>query len=98
MLPAGEQVVDALDPVHGVVSLENDSRKEIGQPFLPFSPLRHAEKACVIFLTGGLEVGAKIEQGRGNYAPFDQQQRDEQTSHPSIAVKKGMDRFKLGMG
>ena len=98
MPPAGEQRIDLLDPPHGVFRLEGHPPQEVGQPLLPCSPLRQSKEMGVVSLARGLEVGAQVEERRGQHAARHQQERDQEASDAAIAVEEGVDRLEVGVG
>ena len=52
----------------------------------------------VVGVTRALEVGAQVEQWRGQNPARHQQKRDEQASDAAVTVEEGVDRLEVGVG
>ena len=67
------------------------------QPIFPIPGVAHRLKVFVILGSMRFEEMRYIEDWSAKELPLAEEKSDQQSSNPTIAVKEGMDRLKLGM-
>src|SRR5260370_10956098 len=94
-LPLGKNYVDTTCTAQRVLRCASDSDQEVFQPIVPGSALTHVSQPLVVVALCRFKERRQVQQGSGQNLLLDQEQRNQQASHPAIAVQKWMYSLKL---
>lgn len=73
------------------------AQEKEAQPSLPVTLVSDSHEAIVVFLSTMFQKGAQIEQWSVQHSLVNQQKGDQESTNPTIAIQKRMNRFELNV-